>query len=188
MGFGIKKIVSKKSILFVLIACVASGGLIYKMCDNWFFAPWGVRRLAHLIFQPKDLYDPLVVDCFLFYEQGFTKTYTIVPKYFDIYEVGFFIEGSKIESTYRFNGKIELEFYEKEDFVYGCVVDAIASAVYDSGDMKYFRKVSLKEFPIPIQNKYAKNIRVKVTVLDPDETLKKYKNKIKLYIAVSSVP
>ena len=61
-------------------------------------------------------------------------------------------------------------------------------AVYVQNDMNHFNKISLFTFDIPLQKKYTKDISVKITVLEPDQELKRFGDLISLYIAVSATP
>jgi len=94
----------KKEIVIVFILILFAGGaLTLKLMRGYILPlPIGVRHFINTMFAPKDLYQPIIVDKFLFHDQGFTKTYPIKQKYFDIYEVGILVDGSGIESTYKF--------------------------------------------------------------------------------------
>ena len=54
--------------------------------------------------------------------------------------------------------------------------------------MKFYKKVILIDFEIPLLEKYENEIKVKLTVLKADEKLKKYADSTKLFIGVSPLP
>jgi hypothetical protein len=176
-------------IIISILILLVGGALTLKLMRGYFFPlPIGIRHFTNMLFAPKDLYQPIVTDRFLFYERGFTKTYVLKPKHLDIYEIGLFVDAGGIESTYKFNGKIKVEFYWKDKLLYDNILTSIASALYKQNDMTKFRQIALGTFNIPLQEKYANDISLKVSVLEPDATLIKYKDSLNLYIAVSSVP
>ena len=61
-------------------------------------------------------------------------------------------------------------------------------AWYAKDDMNYYKEISLFKFDIPLQGKYTNDLSVKLTVLEPDQEIKKFNDSIKLYIRVSSTP
>ncbi|MDP3731770.1 MAG: hypothetical protein Q8R31_01890 [Candidatus Omnitrophota bacterium] len=170
-------------LLFLIV-----GILLVKAIKGFVPLPIGVRHLIHLIIQPKDLYQPVITDNFLFYEEGFTKTYFLKPKYLDIYEIGFLAEKADISSKYKFEGKLKAEFFWKDKLLFDRIVSSYNAAWSVNGDMEHFKEISLLKFEIPLQGKYKNDISIRLTVLEPDQELKKYADSIKLYIAVSAVP
>ncbi len=172
--------------LFLLF--LIGGILLVKVTNGFIPIPIGIRHLVHLTIQPKDLYQPIIVDNFLFYEEGFTKTYFLKPKYLDIYELGFLSKKSNMHSKYKFKGKIKVEFFWKDRLVSDRIITSIDSARYDEKDMEHYKEVSLLRFEIPLRGKYKNDISIKLTVVEPDQELKKYGDSIDLYIAVSAVP
>ncbi len=174
----------KIGFLLFLIA----GILFVKAMKGFIPLPIGIRHLIHLVIQPKDLYQPIIIDDFLFYEKGFTKTYFLEPKYLDIYEIGFLAEKADISSKYKYKGKIKAEFFWKGKLLFDRIVSSYNAAWSVNGDTEHFKEISLLKFEIPLQGKYKNDITIKLTVLEPDQELKKYADSIKLYIAVSAIP
>jgi hypothetical protein len=58
---------------------------------------------------------------------------------------------------------------------------------YSGKDMKHYSKAALLNFPIPLKGQ-KNNITLKLNVIKPDLELKKFRDSIKLYVAVSGVP
>jgi len=171
-----------------LASLLMIGALVFKSINGFLPVPIWIRHLIHLMVEPKDLYRPIVTDNFIFYEQGITKTYNLAPYYFDKYEIGFFVEGIGIEATYKFKGKIKAEFYWKDNLLFDRVIDSMDQAVYKEKDMAHYKKVSLLGFEIPLLNKYAEDISIRLRVIEPDMQLKSFGDSINLYIAVSASP
>jgi len=177
----------KKTILIIFLL-IFIAILSVKAVIGFIPLPIGIRHIFHLMIAPKDLYNPIVTDNFLFYEKGFTKTYLLHYKYQDIYEVGFLAGKEGISSKYRFKGKIQVEFFWKDNLLFKKIVDSIDTALYVKGDMTKYKEISLTSFEIPLQGKYKDDISITLTVLEPDQELEKYGDSIKLYIAVSARP
>lgn len=178
----------KTMIIAIVLVLIVIAFSFLKLIKGFFPLPIGVRHLIHLIVTPKNLYQPIISDRFLFSERDFTKTYYLEPKYLDIYEIGFFTDQNGIESTYKFKGKLKVEFYWKDRFLFDSVITSMDSAGYKQNDMTRYKQISLYSFNIPLQNKYTKEISVKLTVLEPDQELKRFSDSIKIYIAVNATP
>ncbi len=149
-----------------------------------------IRHILHLTFPPEDLYEPIVVDEFKFHEKGFEKRYVLKPKYLGGYMIGFVSGKQNIPQKETFKGKIKVEFFWKDTFLFEKTVTSQRAAVDADNDktMKYYKKVILVSFEVPLQGKYKDDISVRLTVLEADENLKKYGNSIKLFIGVSPIP
>ena len=173
-------------LLFLIVGSVSI--MVVTAIKGFMPIPICVRHITHLVISPKDLYKPIVVDNFPFYEKGFTKSYLLNPKYLEIYEIGFLAEKADISLKYKFKGKIKAEFFWKDTLLFDKTVTRIDSTGDIKGDMSHYKEISLLTFEIPLQGKYKDDISIKLTVLEPDKELKKYGDSINLYIAVSAVP
>jgi hypothetical protein len=171
-----------------LIFLILIGSLVFKSVKGFLPVPIWMRHLIHLMAEPKNLYQPIIVDKFLFYEQGVTKVYNLTPNYFDIYEIGFFVDGTGIEATYKFKGKIKAEFYWKDNLLFDRMITSMDQGWYKENDMSHYKQISLMKFEIPLLNRYAKDISIKLTVIDPDLQTKSLGDSINLYIGVSASP
>ena len=187
-GFLIFSLIKKPMLTISVLVVIVIGVLAFRLTWNFLPMPIGIRHLAHLIAPPEDLYQPIVVDKFLFHEKGFTKTYSLKPKYLDIYEIGFFVGGEGITSKYKFKGKLKVEFFWKDKFLYDDVITSWKHGLYKGKDMTHLIEIALYKFNIPLEGKYKKDISVKITVLEPEESLKELSDLIELYIAVSASP
>lgn len=150
--------------------------------------PIGVRHIFHLIIQPDDLYKPLITDNFKFYKKNYTKTYNLDPKYFDFYEIDFRANKNVIPRTYKFQGRLLVEFFHRDEILLKTYVSSMESVFYSDSSMKFYKAVSLYKFELPFQGKYKKDIKVKITVEKPDYEIEKFNDSIMLYISVSSSP
>ncbi len=150
--------------------------------------PIGIRHIYHLLVAPDDLYDPIITDKFLFDKMGFQKTYTLHPKYFDLYDLSIVFLDGDISSKYKFSGKLSVEFLHKGNIVSQKIVDRIVTAGYAGKDMSKYNRIALLTYGIPIVGKFKDDISLRVTVLEVDQELKKYKNSIVLQVAVSPTP
>jgi hypothetical protein len=150
--------------------------------------PVGVRHLVHLAVPPGDLYEPIVVDAFPFWESGFSKSYSLNPKYMDIYEAGLLSTDENLSSKEKFTGTVKVEFLWQGKTISEYEITSIQSGVYAGKDMARYKKASLMSFAMPLQGKYKKDISMRMTVLKADQNLKKYGDSLQMYIAVSSSP
>lgn len=188
--FFLKKFKNSKKIKIFAIAILLLPVfvlLFIKTTKGFIPLPMGLRQLMYLAMPPDDLYEPIVKDNFLFYEKGFTKTYSLQPKYLVSYNIGFLIESGNLSSKYKFSGKVKVDFYWKGKLLFSKEITSHISASYADNDLKHFSDVRLLRFEIPFQGKYIDDISMRLTVLEPDENLKQYGDSIKLFIKVGSL-
>lgn len=176
---------NKKKILIFIIIMMSLNLMIVRDSIS---SLNGIRHFYHLLVVPKDLYKPIVNDHFLFNEKGFHKTYSLNPKYFDSYDLSIVFLNKNISSKYKFSGKLLVEFLYKGGVVFKKIADQIITAGYVGSDTSEYKEIALLTFEIPIIGKYKDNISVRITVLEPDQELEKYRDSIVLQIAVSSTP
>ena len=178
----------KKFFIFCILGVIFSFGVLKGAS----LLPTSFMHLVHLIVTPKDLYNPIVYDEFLFYNKGHAKTYSLETKYNDYYEIGIIFEkkdmpsGYATKSKYIFNGKLKIDFFSKDLLVSSNIISSYESVIYSKNDMNYLEKISLSIFEVPLMGKYKKNVSVRVSVLEPDIVLKNYADSAKLYIGIST--
>lgn len=169
------------AVLIGVIICI-------KLIKGFVPMPIGVRHIFHLVFSPKDLLQPVVEDNFKFYEANYSRTYKLKPKYLDFYEIGVSFKEGGISSKYKFTGKLKAEFFYKDKLVFEKLITSMGAAVFLDNRMEKFKEFGLLTFEMPLSSKYARDISVKLTVIEPDKELEKYKEAIRLYIGVSPTP
>lgn len=177
IGMKIGLIISLISLIF----CV-------KFIKGFIPIPIGIRHTLHLMFPPKDLFNPIIEDNFKFYEKEYSKVYKLDAKYIDFYKIGVKFKKDGISSKYKFNGKIKAEFFHKDNLLSEEMITSIKSGVFLDNSMEKYKEFSFLKFTIPLVAKHIRDISVKLTVLNPDPELEKYKDSIKLYIGVSATP
>jgi hypothetical protein len=152
-----------------------------------------LRYLVHDINPPQDLYVPIVEDKFSFTERGDTKTYSLKPKYSDLYDLGISLNKKVLSSKYKLQGKLKLEFISNNTVLYEEIVDKFKSSGHyfedlERYDFDWYQQITLHTFEIPLQGRYKKDIGIRITVLEPDLELKEHKDSIRLFIRVSPTP
>ena len=187
-GFGgLKK--GKRRMIAVAILLLPLIMLAFvKITKGFVPIPLWMRSITHSIFEPEDLYKPIVTDDFLFYEKGFTRTYTLKPKYLDYYMIGFVSGKQNISREYKVKGKLKAEFFWKDKFLFEKVATSQCAFWQSDNDHAHYKGIDLIDFEVPLNGKYKDDISVRLTVLEPDEGLKEYGDSIRLSIAVSAIP
>jgi hypothetical protein len=150
-----------------------------------FRIPIGVLHFIHHAIPPKDLYEPIMSDHFPLWESGFSKNYSLDPKYADIYEIGLVARDKNFSTKETFTGKVKVEFFCQGEIISEYKITSIQRGVYAGKNMKRYKKISFMSFVIPLKGKYKKDISVRMTVLKADQNLKKYADSLEVYIAVS---
>jgi hypothetical protein len=185
-----KETVNQKILLFLILSVILS----FVILKGVSLLPTSLIHFLHLIVTPEDLYDPIVYDEFLFYNKGYSKTYSLKTKYNDYYSIGIIFENRDMPSgyatnpKYTFNGKLKIEFFYKDLLVSSEIVSSYVRFLYSKNDMNYLEKISLSVFEVPLMGKYKKDISVMVSVLEPDNELKNYADSARLYIGISGTP
>ncbi len=155
----------------------------------------GIYHLYHLVFPPKDLYQPSITSKFNFHEKDFVAEYKFIPRYRDIYELGFKIQPNILSSgwgkdkdQYNFSGKLKVQIYQEGNLVDDAVITKHSTSFwYQDGNMDFIKSVSLYSFPIPIKGFLRKEITIHVKVIEPAEMLEQFKENINLTIRVSPI-
>lgn len=147
-----------------------------------------LSHIFHLMCPPEDLYAPIVLEEFQLYHEGYTHTFSLSPKYYDSYVIGFTSTKQNISVEDIYDGALRAEFYWKNELLFEKTSTSQLAAIYADSEMKFYKKVVLIDFEIPLLGKYKDEISVKLTVLKADEKLKKYADSTKLFIGVSPLP
>jgi hypothetical protein len=181
----------KKNKRIIIIILLFLTGLTMFMLSN---KATGFYHLYYLVFPPEDQYQPLVMDNFNFHEKNYTAKYKFKPKYRDIHEVGFTVQPNVLLSGwggnkgYTFSGKLKVELFHENTLVDEAIVTKRLSVGFQKDNMDYISSVSLYNFPVPIKGFFLKETILRVTVVEPDKSLEKYKKDIDLRIRVSPIP
>ena len=171
-----------------IVSCFLIAVVLVTSARAFLPLPAGVRHFLNLLAAPKNLYKPIVTDEFFFHHIGVSKTYSLNPKYLDIYELGFLSGDQNIPSDYQFEGVVSAEFFYKNELVLEVEITSVVSAWYTKNDMKYYRKISLLNFELPLKGKYREDIKIRLTVIEPDQKTKSLADSLRFYIAVSATP
>ena len=155
--------------------------------------PTTMKRLWHLFVEPDDLFDPVVQEKFNFWEKGYSVEFPLAVKYEDLYAVTIdcldkkncIPSGWGTSEKYQFRGKIKADFFCKNKLVFSQEIVDAKAVVYQAGEMDYLKKIVLLSFAIPIKGKYKDDLKLRLTVLEPDLSLQEYGSSIELSVAVS---
>ncbi len=145
--------------------------------------PVGIYHLIHLNNPPTGLFTPLVVDSFLFSENGYYKTYKVSPKHKDFHEIGVLFQDEGLDSKHNFEGILGIEFLCGANVVTEKQVNSFQNSWYMDKEMKKINKASFSTFSSLLCGN-LEDIEIKVTVKKPDVLIEKSS---RLYIAVSAV-
>lgn len=155
----------------------------------------GVWHLLHLVTMPEDLFSSIINDKFDFDKKGNSKEYTLNPKYRDFYAVSIFSQNgiSKADfgandNLYELEGKLKIELFNNHQKVLEKIVTRWTSAFYKNNNMKIFKSITIFTFPVPVNGFSINSMKLKISVVEPSNILKKYKNDIELQIIVAGAP
>ncbi len=161
--------------------------IVIRPLRNCLPLPLWFKHTLNLVLQPSDLYAPLIQDRFRFTEQGFSKSYTLHPRYADFHEVGFMDSSGSIPVSYQFTGILQFNLSCQGKTVREETISSMGVAWSAGNDLDHYKDISLFEFPIPLQAR-CKTPVLTVTVLKVDEALRALKTPPQLYVAVSATP
>ncbi len=118
----------------------------------------------HLVFQPSDYYDPLIVDEFMFTEKGYRETYLLPYKYPQIHAIKISCGENDWSQINGLTGKLKAEFFHENRLLFEKQSNHVDGYMTDT-------LLYLIKFPMPLNNKYKSSISVKLTVLEPFKEL-----------------
>ncbi len=174
-------------VLFCIISILAGFMLSSKAIGIW--------HLINLVTMPEDLFSPIINDKFDFDKKGNSKEYTLNPKYRDFYAVSIVSQNgiSKADfgtndNRYELEGKLKVELFNNGQKVSEKIVTRWMSGLYKNNNMKIFKSITIFTFPVPVNGFSINSMKLKISVVEPSNILKKYKNDIELQITVSGVP
>ena len=152
------------------------------------FKSAGMNHLVNLISEPSDLHDPIVEDDCHLWEEGYSATYPLKPKYHDFYMIGLKCNEINIPTTLKFDGELLVELLKDGRVVKRQIVTSFGPSLLADKDMKFVKEISLMDFEMPLDNKYWDDLFLRITVLKPDASLKKYEKGLKFFVSVSWIP
>ncbi len=135
-------------------------------------------------FQKKD-YSHQVEEDFRLDIRGYSKTINLNLKYLDKYTLDITNGDIGFPGSYKFNGKLQLQFFYKDRLVRELEV-VRQGVAWDMTNKKgdIYKEISLAYFQIPLDNKYKDNLSLKVTVIKPDTNIGEFGKELKIVIGV----
>jgi len=159
---------------------------VHWIVQGYLPVPLLLRNMHLLAKGSDDIYNPVVIDNFKFYEEGYTKYFPWKPKYLATYCLEFTLDDSKIASRREtFNGELKLDLYCKNKLLFTKMIGTVRGYGEPSKTYNYY-KVYLTDFDIPFDRKSLNNLGIRVTVIKPDKYLEQFTNSIKLCVGVSA--
>ena len=154
----------------------------------------GIWHLYHMAVDTEGLYAPIITDNFEFHTKGFSKAYTLKPKYRDIYEVGIIVSDNTIPSNWgkkqqkknKIAGKIKIELFSNYTKLSEVTATNLRRASFQQNNLDFYKLFSLVDFPIPAKGFKIKTDKIKITVLEPYLFFEKYQDNIKMKVQVSA--
>jgi len=175
-----------------LHVCICSFLILcgYMKADDAVFSvsASGVRHFLHMINPPEDVYKPIVLDTIPLWEVGFSKSYSLAPKYMDLYMISLLAKNQDISTKEKISGRLTVEFIWQGKTISEYEVTSIKGGWGADNDkeMKYYKEVFILRFWMPLQEKYSEGVSVRLTVLEGFQNLKKYGDSLQLQIAVDA--
>lgn len=163
------------------------GGILWS---NYKYETLG---LIYYFFPPKDIHTPVIIEPFSLGNVGFSKTYDFSPRYLNSYQIGYFVEGENLSSEDQFSGKLRVDLLLDGQVVLTREVSSTEGGLYAemNGDEMMYKSFYLLRFNIPpkmMKKEFRNNIRIRITVLDSDEDLKKFGDSLKGFVSVKTLP
>ncbi len=165
----LKSRIKRKYIIGVSLCLLALLYISYTKVRYTYIIP-----LVHFVFQPDDYNDPLIVDDFLFHKKGYSKIYSLPYKYPQIHAVKIISEEMGLSKFNGSAGKLKAQFFYEDRLLFEKVVTSL-------NENKY-----LVEFAMPLNNKYKKDIELKLTIIEPFKELVELNKPLPVEIGIIS--
>ena len=144
-------------------------------------------RLVHMMFYGQEILKPQILEEFNFWEKGYSKTIQFNPKYAEIYSIGIITPRENLPATYKYSGALKLEIYSKNRLLYESTITQPKAIFYREHDTNFIKEIVFEDFEVPLKGRRS-DLRLKLTVIEPDSYLEKYKESGRLFIGVSGLP
>lgn len=176
---------NKKSILLcvVLAALLMIGFLITRSSKSRLI----ISNLSHRVFQPADLFQPIIFKKFDFSKNNTASTFVFNPKYYDTYSLSLVVKDSGYDGSMDFNGVLKIEGYENDQKIFDKYARGTLVKVLGLQDGDY-RQSDILTFNVPFKSFKRKDLKLRVSVEEPSIQLKDVSEKLYLKVAVSSIP
>lgn len=140
----------------------------------------------HLIFFNDENSDKKIIcDTFDFKKIGFTKTFILPELKAEIYELSIETERFGVPIEYRFSAILKIDIKCNTTLIESKIITSPIRTNVDQ-NMKFITSLTLIDFKVPFNGK-KEDLEIHITVIEPDKSLVKYKDKIKLCISVSGM-
>ena len=97
MKSKLKYIFSKKNTIKILIIAIII--IMFRGC-----IPVSVMHYSNLIFSPKDLFEPVLLETFDFYSNEAIRRFDFKPKYQGFYEISVHVKGDALPKNFKYTG------------------------------------------------------------------------------------
>ncbi len=155
----------------------------------------GTYHLLNLIKPPKDFYKPIILEDFDLKQKGLVAEYDFKPKFFDFYALAILLESLKFEaepfsdfsSKLKFKGKLKVEMFYKNKgtLIFSKEINSSEQVIkLDDGSIQ----VNLFSFSVPVDDKYFKDLLIRVEVIEPDNNLSLFSKNTKILVGVNGIP
>jgi hypothetical protein len=146
------------------------------------------HHVLHLVFQPDDLYEPVVKDEYFLNAPGSDREYAFETRYCDIYELGLRRKGGDIPASYRYAGRLSVEIVINNEMRERLdIVKSESHAYSDSGSGGY-KRISLATFPLPPNCSDGNPVSIRVSVIEPEVIDDPLADSLEVYVRVSATP
>lgn len=146
-----------------------------------------ISNLSHRIFQPDDLFQPIIFEKFDFSKVDTTSTFVFNPKYYDTYSLSLVVKDSEYDGSIDFNGVLKIEVYADDEKILDKYARGTVAKLLGLQDGGY-RQSDILTFNIPFRNFKRRDLKLRVNIEDPSTQLEGVSEKLYLKVAVSSIP
>ena len=160
---------------------------------EWAFAPGGFKKVYYNAFYEPNEVQVAVDPNFHFFKKGYTADLKLDSKYYVSHRILLFIKSKNVPVDYHFSGQIKIEFFIKDELLESFLVESPANIwrreeydyygnylVYGTTQKRFAkstRAFELAEIPFNLfclKWSRLKNMRIRVTVIKPDEGLQEF--------------
>ncbi len=175
-------------------------GLLFL--HNWHYSEGGIRKIYYFDTYKANEVRVVEDNNFLFYEDGYSKEYTLNSKYYIAHRILLIPDSKSVPVDYKFDGRIHVEMFDKEmqllhsfdvdkpvnllrEGTEDYFVDYLVYNGYNSSHVTSVFAFELGSIPFDLFRSHKerlKNMKIRVTILRPEMKLLEHCDKVTLVI------
>lgn len=146
------------------------------------------RRLFQMMMRTSDDYKPLFTDTVDLSHPGIARSYNLMLREGEIYEIGLLDPTGMIPASYLFKGQIKVEFHCDGNVVREDLISKMGTRWYTNQQMTHYKRIQLLSFQWSDPAITCDNLKLRMSIVKGDPGYQELSTKPVLYVGISPTP